>query len=1061
MGKKLFWGLAAVTGVSIASAFALGACSQTPTSVPQRTFDRAQKVDVVCMQVLEQDPNDATSLLTLRPPRPLPQENCTPVPTNVDGSLFLNQLYAVVTQTSRGEVAVVNLSAGVIEDTQKAIPSINFIPVGAIPTDVATTPDGQMVFVASAEVNKPAIYGIPSTRLLGDNPAFATEAAGTVASWPVCLLPQNPGALSIVPRPNPTGVKGPADYEIVAVLPGSRLDTAKVVTIDPKPFLRGANAGEAIADAGLGDLDAGTTGDAGDVIAPGSLAPCPITSAIELVGASSVPPSFVPGPNWPNGVPYVDGGIDLTCQRPLPAASCGQKVPCCDTSAPTVEVSYDGGVVDAAGGDAGDGGDAGTCEPLGTTPPSDVALNVGTLDPPRLVAAARNGQVLYVSDDTVPFIHVVDLSSPGALQEISPLLATSLLNPTRQVSVADITVSPTTHDFKQYLYAVDKIDGSIIVYDITDPLSTQRTPLTRPNPELNPFQPPDRIAFSSPVVAVAFARHDRALSTAGNVNLPNAKSGLLCNPSTNLNEANAALDFGFFYRADQNQNESLTQFALGPTRLRGIFAFATLANGQVIAVDVDDWDAPCRRPTTIGDSKQPPWSLAIPEPAPAGTTDIDPYHVPTAIPADAVSEEAFFPVSAPHRLRSSVLLNDDSATGNHLPRFQSAPTVSTKDIPLPTTGPDALKTPRLNLLFSFDVPDVHIDQAWALTYEGSIPGFDGLSATLTTADSYESLDFSQSQGQFCAKGVEDWTQGAARADAINASLKNPDPELFRRTADYISLTEDLLDSSDPYWGLNDPADSCWDPQYQTAQQRFDICNQTFGAASDENEQRDYPILEAFDGKLVVGRFFRPAAAPGAVVAPPRQIVGRDPSNAAALKLVRCCFHRQARFHVRTGGLWSAVASGISGGSGLGFLNHMTTGEGGRCVPSCDTRESLLNGRLPAIPFDGNPVDVTTTDQNVSFLPRDSAAGMRNPMFSANIINPASGTLPVRDTVFKFTTAGQFSPLFINIGSTTTSINPQSIRFIESLGQLAVVDAASQGLVLIDLDNVTIAHDPYF
>ena len=41
------------------------------------------------------------------------------------------------------------------------------------------------------------------------------------------------------------------------------------------------------------------------------------------------------------------------------------------------------------------------------------------------------------------------------------------------------------------------------------------------------------------------------------------------------------------------------------------------------------------------------------------------------------------------------------------------------------------------------------------------------------------------------------------------------------------------------------------------------------------------------------------------------------------------------------------------------------------------------------------------------------------------------------------------------------MNPQSMRFIEPLGQIAVVDGASQGLVLIDLRAVTIARAPYF
>jgi hypothetical protein len=34
-------------------------------------------------------------------------------------------------------------------------------------------------------------------------------------------------------------------------------------------------------------------------------------------------------------------------------------------------------------------------------------------------------------------------------------------------------------------------------------------------------------------------------------------------------------------------------------------------------------------------------------------------------------------------------------------------------------------------------------------------------------------------------------------------------------------------------------------------------------------------------------------------------------------------------------------------------------------------------------------------------------------------------------------------------------------FIDSLGQLALVDGSSQGLVLIDLNTVTLAHTPFF
>ena len=144
--------------------------------------------------------------------------------------------------------------------------------------------------------------------------------------------------------------------------------------------------------------------------------------------------------------------------------------------------------------------------------------------------------MVYIADEGLPLIHVVDLSTPGAPRELAPLLATSQLDPSRIVQVKEIAISPPTREYKRFLYAIDRNDGSIMVYDVTDPAATmqQRTPMTRPHPELNPFQPPDRIAFSAPVVSVAFARHDLPLARIGDQQLTNTATGILCNPNHNI-----------------------------------------------------------------------------------------------------------------------------------------------------------------------------------------------------------------------------------------------------------------------------------------------------------------------------------------------------------------------------------------------------------------------------------------------------------------------------------------------------------------------------------------------
>ena len=126
-----------------------------------------------------------------------------------------------------------------------------------------------------------------------------------------------------------------------------------------------------------------------------------------------------------------------------------------------------------------------------------------------------------------------------------------------------------------------------------------------------------------------------------------------------------------------------------PFRLRGIFAFVTLSNGTIVAVDVDDWDAPCRRPDPMVDGGTAVVSdlAGVPYTGPlngmTGSLDIpqtglpaslDPFGVPLSYNSN-ISEsagttlEAFFPVSQPNRLRSNFLLRNDPTSGLHQPNI--------------------------------------------------------------------------------------------------------------------------------------------------------------------------------------------------------------------------------------------------------------------------------------------------------------------------------------------------------------------------------------------------------
>lgn len=1061
--------------VAIAAGAILFACSQTPTSVAVRTFERAQRMDSVCLQLYAFNP--ASGQVEAIQPRGLPQNECAPVPTDVEPGQ--NQLFAMVTQSARGEVAVVDLSAGALVDTQRAVPGINFLPMGALPTDVAATPDGVMVFVASAEPNKPAIYGVPTRRILGDTPGFPRDPSQvSLGSWPVCSLPQNPGAMLVVPRKPqaaaPAGDGGtdagdggttdagaPAaddlpEYELMVVLPGDRRNGAKVITIDPRPFRRGGLPTKADgtpdydfsipAPSGGGVLKYDPNLTPGEVMKPGDIQPCKVTSAVQLVGGESAPKTLAPAESWDDGVKWVDGGVDLSCLRPPKGLGCGLE-PCCgprtfptapsDAGAPTNEA---GTAIDAG---------ALACDDAGTPDAGPKPLDLGQLEPPRLVSMVRDDNFLYVADEGVPFIHMVDVTDPRAPRELAPFVATSTADPTRVVKIKEIAISPPTRDFKRFLYAVDRVDGSILVYDVTEGANASRVPMARPHPELNPFLPIDRIKYNQPVVSLTFARHEVPLAQVAGGRRPNAASGLLCNPNPNL-DANPLRDLGYFYR----ESSADPGISIGPRRLRGVFAFATLASGRVMVIDVDDWDAPCRRPTALGTS-----DIAPPQPAPANGDDLDPYHSPN--PAQlAVTNEAFV-FGAPHAPRSDSLIRDDSQTGNRIPRLTATPTVrNAASLSLPTVGPDSVATPIMQTRFSFEVPDVHVDQDWSFTYEGILPPAKAVAAVVSTEApfDYQSLVLTQGQASFCSAGIEDFDVGRDRATKILRELRavgrsEPPPgsetrypPLDKRMGDYVRFTEELLDPADPYWRLDlksdDPA-QCWDARFPPGQPRYDICRTTFGTAGEGSSARDFPIIEAYSDRLVVGRFYTPG------ITRAREIVGRDPGNAELLRLARCCFHHQVRFDVRAGAEW--VANGTSVNGSIGLLHHMSVGTGGRCVPSCDPREALLNSRVPAV----------SVVPSLAGDGRNSARAMRNPLFSVTIANPANGDFLTRDTVYGFSTRGGFSYLGIATGGGSTPVSPQSMRYIDALGQIAVVDGASQGLVLIDLRAVTVARAPYF
>jgi hypothetical protein len=1169
-------------------------CAQTPPNIPIRSFEGAQKAASVCLRV-----NDPQGYPLLTPPAPLPIDECVSVPSGTNGALYPNHLYVLVTQTVRGELAVVDLSAGDVVDEDRSTPGTNFIPVGTNPTDVVVAPDAAFSYVASAAARSPAIYALDNSRILGTSVNWAvTSPSGAVTraaplqlpDLTACSLTDVPRALATVALPATTGGAagdgGPAaSYYVVALLGGSS-GPASVVMVDP--------------------VQSGLVG-AGAV--PGAFPKCVIAGSVPL--SSQVPGSWMPGPAWPDGVVYADAG-SLADAEPLPGPGCintpmtfgasdASPLPVApspleasapaDAGKPSPEDAEPGDDAGATDDDAGAGSGEDASGVASSPPPFPLAnqsfplsLQPLSASSPRYMVMRTDVPVLYVADDGIPVIHVIDLSTPSSPREMQPLLATSLAEPTRQVHVGGLAISPATRDYTIYLYAIDARDGSLMVYDVTDPASPTHMPMTRPHAELNPLLPPDRISFSAPVATVAFVSHDwpiPAVAVAGIVgsgdNVPTF-SGFLCNPNQEAHpSANVFNDLGAWYRVDQvAQIEPQATVANIPQRLRGVFGFATLTNGNVVAIDVDDWDAPCRRPDpmataaqTVAAGASPPYpdhgwqsgALDLPQDNPDGGTDYDPYHAPIAynaaiVESPAVTLEPFYPVSAPNRVRSAALLRNDPTTGNHAPNLLAAPllvdvngnpvpsstTIGISPIILPTTLPpgwwdwttaenpvepnpadmnftavtgtlgSATTPPVPGVRFSFEDPTVMQNQAWSVTYEGTLPATVGVEANFAstipvgTSGAYSSLTLTVSSQNLCSFGIEDFSIGQARAGQVTAAMSAAGlpapPDLASWTADYVQIIDDVAPQGDPYWSVAPPGtgdtftddsgeglDNCWagtpldEPSDTYANDRYTACYNTFGPSTQANSfyARDLPIISAYADHLVVGRY----GWPNGTVAKPvdentnnRVVVPNDPLNSPLpLKIATCCFHRQAAFVVRTGGEWVAIGTG-----GVGLLHHVVTDPStGACRLSCDANDVLLNARsfdIPyAVPGTGcKPVGPPIPAGGVApAVDRNSLLAMRNPMFSyvtwsgcatTGFADAGSDngqhTFTARDLSWHFAVQGGFAPLTMSVtGGANTTVSPQSMLFIDPLGQLAVIDGSLQGLVIFDLNSLTLSHMPFF
>lgn len=145
-----------------AAALATVACNQVSINTPIRSFDRPTDVALACVLDLG-DHFEATNLEVCSPEEALKHIRQDPA----TGEDVYPHLRALVTQSARGEVALVDASRGRLVDVFPRQPGFGFLPVGKLPEHVRASRDGCVAVTTNggscdlSRVDLPQLYNMP------------------------------------------------------------------------------------------------------------------------------------------------------------------------------------------------------------------------------------------------------------------------------------------------------------------------------------------------------------------------------------------------------------------------------------------------------------------------------------------------------------------------------------------------------------------------------------------------------------------------------------------------------------------------------------------------------------------------------------------------------------------------------------------------------------------------------------------------------------------------------------------------------------------------------------
>lgn len=466
---------------ALAGALAASAgCSSGITPAAPRAFNRPDRVGFACV--------DVTSTTD---PIIAPLAECR---TLTDGTYPVNRrLLALVTQTARGEVAAVDLTARTILDSDRRIPGFTFVPVDELPTDIVVP----AVHASCAWVSSGGRRTLTAISLQRFRPEHGDDTADFETR---VALPSRPARMALSPDERTIWLSFPD------------LSAVGRVAIDPDRCTAGA---------------------------------------VDLVELSvDVPPGVVEGPQVDAPRLCAPDGFELA----EPAVITPREYVADDPAPRPSEL-----VVDAQA----------TAMPL-TGPP--------TAPHPELLVADRN----------LPLIHRVDMLTG----ELLAPLATGA--PIRDLAVTPglpyfyetPAAAPGTGREARFLYAIDDVDGTVMVLDISgnplDPTNTGYGAVISVNVE--GASRPDRISFTGAARAV-------------DIVLPNFDPDPTHDPRVGTVETTDRID----PLCDFTRTPLVTP---SPLNLRGAFAMFAMADASVRVVDLYDLHATCRG-RSFGDGTPP------------------------------------------------------------------------------------------------------------------------------------------------------------------------------------------------------------------------------------------------------------------------------------------------------------------------------------------------------------------------------------------------------------------------------------------------------------------------